>query len=284
MAKKKPAKDKLITPFLKWAGGKRQIIPSIVKLLPKDIENYSYTEPFIGGGAVLFHLQPVNAIINDYNAELINVYEVIRDNLDELLADLEKHRNESEYFYNIRGLDRTEDFALLGNVERASRLIYLNKTCYNGLYRVNSAGEFNTPFGRYKDPNIVNEPVLRAVSNYLNANNIRIRHGDYAAVLRDTDENSFVYMDPPYHPISESSNFTGYIQGGWNDVDQIRLREACDDLTRRGVKFLLSNSSSRFIREQYDGYNIRTVKASRTINADAGKRGEVTEVLIRNYG
>lgn len=277
------AKNKLVTPFVKWVGGKRQLMDVVMEAMPKNISNYTYVEPFIGGGAVFFNIQPKNAIINDLNSELINVYNVVKDNLDELILDLKKHRNESEYFYYIRSLDRSEDFAKIGKIQRASRLIYLNKTCYNGLYRVNNAGEFNSPFGRYKNPNIVNEPVLRAVSSYLNSNNIQIINGDYDIVLKNLDRNSFVYLDPPYHPISNSSNFTGYVQGGWNIFDQARLREACDELTTRGVKFLLSNSASGFIKDQYRNYNISTVKATRLINMDAEKRGEVDELLIRNY-
>lgn len=277
------AKNKLVSPFVKWVGGKRQLMDAIVEAMPKNIRNYTYVEPFIGGGAVLFHIQPKNAIINDFNSELINVYNVVKENLDELIIDLRKHKNESEYFYHIRSLDRTEDFSKIGKIQRASRLIYLNKTCYNGLYRVNNAGEFNSPFGRYKNPNIVNEPVLRAVSSYLNSNNVQILSGDYDNVLQNLDRNSFVYLDPPYHPISESSNFTGYIQGGWNIFDQARLREACDELTKKGIKFLLSNSSSGFIKDQYRDYNINIVKATRLINVDAEKRGEVDELLIRNY-
>jgi len=277
------AKNKLISPFVKWVGGKRQLMDTIVKFMPKNIKNYTYVEPFIGGGAVLFHLQPKNAIINDYNSELINVYNVVKENLDELIADLKKHKNDADYFYDIRKLDRSRDFDRIGKVRRASRLIYLNKTCYNGLYRVNSAGEFNSPFGRYKNPNIVNEPVLKAISKYLNANNIQIFNTDYAEILNNLDRNSFVYLDPPYHPLSESSNFTGYVQGGWGAADQERLREACDGLTGRGIKFMLSNSAAGFIKELYRNYDINIVKATRTINADAEKRGEIDEVLVRNY-
>lgn len=276
-------KNKFVLPFMKWVGGKRQIIGPIEKLMPRNLKRYTYVEPFVGGGAVFFHLQPRNAVINDYNAELINVYRVVRDNPAELLADLRKHRNEREYFYQIRGLDRTGGFGDIDCVQRASRCIYLNKTCFNGLYRVNRAGEFNTPFGRYVRPNIVNEAVIMAVSEFLNANNIEIRCGDYDEILDAAGENSFVYLDPPYHPVSDSSSFTSYIQGGWTDSDQIRLREACDRLTGRGVKFLLSNSATGFIKEQYAAYDITTVKAIRSINADSGGRGEIDEVLIRNY-
>lgn len=275
--------NKLVLPFMKWVGGKRQLMPSIVEHLPENIKEYKYIEPFIGGGAVFFNLQPKNAIINDFNEELINVYITIRDHLDELISDLKKHKNESEYFYKIRGLDRTQDFKKLSSVERASRIIYLNKTCFNGLYRVNNAGEFNAPFGRYKNPNIVNEPTLKAVNKYLKTNDIIIKSGDYAETLIDVNERTFVYLDPPYHPISENSNFTGYVQGGWNIFDQIRLREVCDELNAKGVKFLLSNSSAPIIKDQYRNYNISVVKANRAINSDGSNRGEVDELLIRNY-
>ncbi len=275
--------DKLVTPFLKWVGGKRQIMPSIVSLLPENIKEYSYVEPFIGGGAVLFHLQPEIAIINDFNAELINVYEVIKNNLDELIADLKKHKNEAGYFYEIRRLDRTKDYGNLTKVQRASRIIFLNKTCFNGLYRVNNAGEFNAPFGRYKNPNIVNERTLKAVNEYFNNNNITFSCQDYEEVLKKLDRNSFVYLDPPYHPLSESSNFTGYVQGGWDTADQVRLREACDELTKKGIKFLLSNSAAPFIKEQYKNYTIQIVKANRAINSNGAERGEIDELLIKNY-
>ena len=275
------AKNKLVAPFLKWVGGKRQIMPTIEQHLPKGIK--SYIEPFIGGGAVLFHLQPKNAIINDFNAELVNVYNVIKNDLENLIIDLNKHKNESRYFYEIRALDRTEAFGNLSDVERASRIIYLNKTCYNGLYRVNNSGEFNSPFGKYKNPNIVNEPTLRAVNSYLNSNNVRIENTDYETVLKEADKNSFVYLDPPYHPVSDSSNFTGYVQGGWDESEQIRLKEACDRLNKKGIKFMQSNSSVNFIKELYSDYQIHIIKAHRAINSDGDKRGEVEEVLIKNY-
>lgn len=275
--------NKLVAPFLKWVGGKRQLMPSIVEHLPENIKEHKYIEPFIGGGAVLFNLQPKNAIINDFNEELINVYQVIKNNLDELIADLKKHKNETEYFYSIRSLDRNGEFKKLTAVQRASRIIFLNKTCFNGLYRVNNAGEFNSPFGRYKNPNIVNEPTLKAVNKFLNSNNIEIKSGDYSEILKQTDKKCFVYLDPPYHPISESSNFTGYVQGGWNIYDQIDLKTACDELDKKGVKFLLSNSSADFIKDLYKDYKITIVKANRAINSNGADRGEVDEVLIRNY-
>ena len=273
----------LVMPFVKWVGGKRQLLASIAEHLPKNIKKYNYIEPFVGGGAVFFHLQPQRAIINDSNTELINVYQVIKNQPAELVADLKKHVNEPDYFYEIRALDRNESFKQLTPVQRASRVIYLNKTCYNGLYRVNNAGEFNVPFGKYKNPNIVNEPTIIAVSRYLNSGSITILNEDYGEVLNQADKNSFVYLDPPYHPISESSNFTGYVQGGWNMYDQIRLREACDVLHSKGIKFLLSNSSAPFIKEQYQNYKIIVVKANRAVNSNGAERGEIDEVLVMNY-
>jgi DNA adenine methylase len=272
-----------VAPFLKWVGGKRQLMPTILQHLPDKMEDLQYIEPFIGGGAVLFHLQPKRAIINDFNAELVNVYKVVRDDVEALIAHLKNHKNEVEYFYKIRELDRNPGLENLSDVERASRILFLNKTCFNGLYRVNKAGYFNVPFGRYKTPNFINESTLRADSQYLNQANIEILNLDFAEVLEKTDDKSFVYLDPPYQPVSKSSNFTGYVQGGWDEKEQIRLRECCDLLHAKGVKFLLSNSSAKFITDQYRNYNIKLVKANRAINSVGNLRGEVDEVLIWNY-
>lgn len=169
--------DNLCQPFLKWAGGKRQLLPAINKLIP---ENYStYYEPFVGAGAVLFDMQPKKAVINDANEELINVYRVIKNNIDELIFDLKEHINEEDYYYDVRKLDRTKEYKNMSDVKKASRILFLNKTCYNGLFRVNQQGEFNVPFGRYKNPNIVNEETLRAVHDYLNNNDVRILNVDF---------------------------------------------------------------------------------------------------------
>lgn len=275
--------NKLVAPFLKWVGGKRQLIPEISEILPKNLNQLNYVEPFIGGGALFFYLQPKTAIINDLNTELINVYKVIKSDVNSLIKDLRKHKNEIEYFYKIRSLDRSESFNKLTDVERASRIIYLNKTCYNGLYRVNNSGEFNAPFGRYTNPNIVNEPTLKAVNIFLNSSNIEILNKNYFDILKTTNNKSFVYLDPPYHPLTESSNFTGYIKGGWSVEDQIELRDACDMLNKKGIKFLLSNSNTALIRSEYKNYNIKVVKANRSINSDSTNRGEIDEVLITNY-
>lgn len=274
-------KNPLVQPVLKWAGGKRQLLKEISKYIPKSIS--TYYEPFLGGAAVLFHLQASKAIVNDFNSELINVYQVIKDNLEELIDDLKKHKNDQDYFYNIRGLDRTSEFKNLSSIQRASRIIYLNKTCYNGLFRVNQSGEFNTPFGKYKNPNIVNEITLRAVSNYFNKSNIKFFNGDFEECLKGIRRGSFVYFDPPYYPISDSSNFTGYTLDGFKKEDQERLKNLCDKLSKKNIKFLLSNSSAPFILDLYKDYRIEFVGANRSINSVSGKRGEINEILVRNY-
>ncbi len=274
--------NKLVLPFLKWVGGKRQLLKNLTDLMPSKIN--AYCEPFIGGGALLFHLQPDIAYINDINSELINVYKVVKENIDELLIELSRYKNEPEIFYEVRNWDRDKNFyASLSNIQRAARIIFLNKTCFNGLYRVNNSGEFNTPFGYYRKPNIVNEPVLRAVNNYFNNAEIYLSYYDYADVLLTLKKGTFVYLDPPYDPVSESSNFTGYSKGGFSKNEQIRLRECCDDLTKRGIKFMLSNSATDFIKEQYSEYNITIVKAKRVVNSVGYKRGDIDEVIIRNY-
>jgi len=272
----------LAAPVLKWVGGKRQLMGEIEKVLPKTYTRYY--EPFIGGGAVLFELQPNKAVINDVNSELINLYNVIKDDVESLIEDLRKHENTSEYFYKIREIDRNrESYEKLSNVEKASRIVYLNKTCFNGLFRVNKAGEFNSPFGKYKNPNIVDEITLRAVSKYFNKADIKILNGDFEQSLKGIRKGSFVYFDPPYDPVSSSANFTGYDKGGFNRDEQIRLKNLCDKLDKKGVKFLLSNSATDFIKDLYKDYNIKVVKAKRAINSNGNARGEVDEVLVRNY-
>lgn len=282
------AKNKLVMPVVKWVGGKRQLIDEIKSRIPKTFK--TYYEPFFGGGAVLFALQPKKAVINDLNDSLIKTYKVIKDNSDELIASLSLHENTSDYFYEIRNEDLyPETFNLKSDVEVASRLIYLNKTCFNGLFRVNSSGHFNTPFGNYKNPNIVNEPVIRAVSKYFNDNEITILNGDFAIACQEAQKGDFVYFDPPYDPVSDTASFTGYNAGGFGSEEQIRLRDLCVELDKRGVKFLLSNSATKFIIDLYKSKEFKSkitidiVKAKRSINSNGNKRGEVDEVLIRNY-
>lgn len=273
---------KQAAPVVKWVGGKRQLLQALTPLLPK--RRTPYCEPFVGGGALLFQLQPAVAYVNDINEDLISLYEVIRDDVESLILDLQQHRNEASYFYAIRDWDRDrERYDTLSRVQKASRIIYLNKTCYNGLFRVNNAGQFNTPFGHYKKPNIVNEGTLRAVSKYFNRASVTFSSLDYAEVLAKLPKGAFAYLDPPYDPVSDTANFTGYAKGGFTRADQIRLRECCDELTRRGIKFMLSNSATGFIKEQYAHYHITVVPAKRAINSDSTKRGQVDEVVVRNY-
>lgn len=212
MAKKAPI-DPLVRPYLKWAGGKRQLMPEIQRTIPRRYT--TYYEPFVGAGALLFAIQPRRAVINDHNEQLIVTYMAIRDDVEALIALLKTHKENTsqEYFYEIRSLDRdAEAFAALSPVEKAARLIYLNKTCFNGLYRVNLQGLFNVPYGRYKNPAIFDEESLRAVSRYLNGNDVDILTGDFAAAVEGADGESFVYFDPPYHS-KDNTNFTGYQAG-----------------------------------------------------------------------
>ena len=232
----------------------------------------------------MFELQPKKAIINDINSDLILVYTAIKDNVEALIELLETYPNEENFYYELRNKDRDQSkYDKLSKIEKAARVIYLNKTCYNGLYRVNNAGEFNSPFGRYKTPNIVNAPVLRAVSDYFNSSEIKFSTTDFAVVLEQVRRGTFVYLDPPYDPVSDTSSFTGYSKGGFTREQQIRLRECCDVLNARGIKFMLSNSATDFIREQYSDYHITIVQAKRAINSVASKRGDVDEVIITNY-
>ena len=230
----------LAQPFVKWAGGKRQLFPEINKYIPTY--QGTYYEPFLGGGAVLLNHQPPKFIANDVNHEIINVYNIVKNHLDELIEDLKKHKNESDYFYKVRELDRDKDrYAKLTPIEKASRILFLNKTCFNGLFRVNRKGQFNVPFGRYKNPKIVNETTLKAVNEYLNAVDDTFISKDYkeALDLENIKRNSFIYFDPPYDPISDSSSFTGYSINGFTKKNQQELKEVCDILHSKNCKFLL---------------------------------------------
>ncbi len=263
-------------PPVKWAGGKGQLIPQFEPLLPKNGYRL-YIEPFVGGGAVFFHLSPSKAILIDNNKELINFYLAVRDNLEELLHSLKKHENTADYYYQVRALDAEK----LSPVERASRFLYLNKTAYNGLWRVNSSGKHNVPFGRYKNPRIADEHNLRLVSEVLKQ--AELIHGDFSRVLDCAGPGSFVYFDPPYHPLSETASFTGYTPESFSAGDQRRLAEVFRELDRMGCTVMLSNSDTPFIRELYSGYDVKVVRARRAINCRADKRGPVNELVIRNY-
>jgi len=277
------SKKQLIAPVLKWAGGKRQLLDTLIPLVPKD---YSvYCEPFVGGGALFFALQPQSACINDVNHELIRVYTVIKNDVDALIEQLKQFQNNKDQFYEIRSWDRNKDkYTHLSDIEKAARIIYLNRTCFNGLFRVNASGEFNVPFGNYANPNIVNEPVLRAISFYFNNSEIVFNAVDYAEILKNLPDNAFVYLDPPYDPVSVTANFTSYTKDGFSRDEQIKLRKCCDELNERGIKFMLSNSATDFICDQYSKYNIEIISAKRLVGADASKRGRIQEVIVRNYG
>jgi DNA adenine methylase len=267
-------------PFVKWVGGKTQLLEEIHHRLPRKINRYF--EPFVGGGAVFFSLGHENATLIDINEELVNAYQVIRDNVDALIKDLKKHEYSEEYFYRIRDKDRSKDFQKWSDVRRASRLIFLNKTCFNGLYRVNSEGFFNTPFGRYFNPRILDEENLRACSKALKS--VEILHGSFMQIDELAKKGDFVYFDPPYAPVSETAYFTSYSKEGFAVDMQLELRDLCLRLNKKGVKFMLSNADVPLIRELYsDKFNIEVVMAFRSVNSVATKRGKVREVIITNY-
>lgn len=266
-------------PIIKWAGGKRQLMFELLKNMPKSYNRYF--EPFIGGGALFFELQPENAYISDVNEELTNLYSVIKNNPNELIKDLKKHEVSKEYFLQIRSIDRDHKYKKLNDIQRASRFIYLNRTCFNGLYRVNSQGQFNVPFGYYKNPRIIDENNLLNCAKLLQ--NTEIKHADFAEILNHVQKGDFVYFDPPYVPLNETSSFTSYTKDGFDIDMQFKLRDVCNELDSMGVKFLLSNSDTPLVNELYENYNIKKVFASRAINANANGRGKITEVLVRNY-
>lgn len=289
-------------PFLKWAGGKGQLLAQLRPLLPKGLvegQDYCYVEPFIGGGAMLFFVLELfpnisKVIINDLNPNLSITYRVLRDNVDGLigyLSEIEKTyrslSDEERKAYYLKKRDEYNSFTL-GEVEQTARLIFLNRTCFNGLYRVNKSGLFNVPFGRYLNPKICDTATLLANNQLLQG--VEIMQGDFADTLCDIKhQNVFVYLDPPYRPISSSSSFTSYSQEGFSDDEQVRLRVFCDMIDSRGYQFMLSNSDSlksngvSYFDEFYQGYQIDRISASRNINSKGTARGKVTEVLIRNY-
>lgn len=273
----------VVKPILKWVGGKRQLLSEISPLIPGEFDKYF--EPFVGAGAVIFDLLPNKAVINDLNAELINVYQAIKHSPDELIELLQEHtnNNDKEYFYRVRELDRQAGYDDLSSVFKASRTIYLNKTGFNGLYRVNKAGQFNTPWGRYKNPRILDADNILAMSKYFNENEIEILNTDYKEALNTVSNGDFVYFDPPYLPISPSSAFVSYTSDGFGIEQQIELKETCDLLNNKGVKFLLSNSYHPFLLELYQDYNIKIVEARRNVNSKGHKRGKIREILVSNY-
>ncbi|MBP8613886.1 MAG: DNA adenine methylase [Firmicutes bacterium] len=289
-------------PFVKWAGGKSQIL---CELLPRiDISPRNYWEPFVGGGALFFALLETGIIhshsdencdfcgdnamgsksspgkkivINDKNEELANAYRVVQSNVADLVESLERHLVTKEHFYKVRAQDPSE----LSEVERASRFIFLNKTCYNGLWRVNKKGHFNVPFGRYKNPRICDETNLLAVSCALRG--VTILSRDFEEVAICAQSGDFVYFDPPYHPLSETSDFTSYVDSGFGTKDQERLASVARYLTRAGVFCMISNSDTEFARKLYAGFRVEHVEARRSINSKKDRRGWVPELIVRNW-
>ncbi|MDF5719631.1 MAG: DNA adenine methylase [Rhizonema sp. PD37] len=266
-------------PFVKWAGGKTQLLLELTSRVPQTFQRYY--EPFIGGGALFFSLQPEKALLSDINAELINVYKVVKSNVEKLIASLTQHVYQESYFYNIREADRTTEYTTWDSVQKASRLIYLNKTCFNGLYRVNSKGQFNAPFGDYQNPKICDPENLRACSKILQS--ATLTSCSYLCIEKHVHKGDFVYFDPPYAPLSTTSNFTNYSKNGFSTENQEILRDLCAKLDKKGVFWMLSNSAAPLILDLYSDYNIEMVEASRTINSKAGKRGKIKEVIVRNY-
>ncbi|MCB0361033.1 MAG: DNA adenine methylase [Bdellovibrionales bacterium] len=266
-------------PFLKWAGGKSQLLPELLARLPSAFG--AYHEPFLGGGALFFATRPQTAWLSDINDELINVYRVVQESVDQLVNALNQHVYDRDYFYTLRDADRLSSFADWTPVARAARFIYLNKTCFNGLYRVNANGQFNTPFGRYQNPRILDEPVLRACHRALQG--VSLRCAPFSSVSEQAKPGDFVYLDPPYVPVSASANFTSYSRFRFGAEEQEQLRDLCRDLDRRGVLFLLSNSAVDRVTTLYREFRLEHVDASRAINSKGGRRGKVQEALVSNY-
>lgn len=286
--------DPFARPFLKWAGGKRSLLNEILPRIPEI--SGRYIEPFLGAGAVLLAIPvEIPKLANDFNSELISVYTSIRDSKEELLHELKKHRNSQDHFLRVRGWDRRDDYANRTNIEKAARFIYLNKTCFNGLYRVNSKGEFNVPFGHYKKPEIFSREHLNRISDLLNgidvdggkvAPRVRFKSGDYRNLTSQAQKGDFVYLDPPYDPLTSTSSFVSYQKEGFTRENQLELRDELVRLSRKSIPVLLSNSDTPFIRKIYREsgiFNITSIKVRRAIGASAASRGLVSEVLITNY-
>lgn len=272
-------------PFVKWVGGKRQLLRQFRELglyPPEDFNptTNTYYEPFVGGGAVFFDLLPKNAELSDLNNELVTTYNAIKNNVDELIQSLQKHIYDKDYYLEVRA-KKVDD---LSDIEIASRFIFLNRTGFNGLYRVNKSGQFNVPFGRYNNPVICDEDNLRRVSDALH--DVTITHQDYKNVLKTAKIGDFIYLDPPYYPISATSSFTSYTAEEFLEKEQTELRDTFVRLHKKGCFVMLSNSDTPFINELYsglDGITVNKITAGRAINSKGSGRGKITEVLVTNY-
>ena len=274
--------NKELQPFTKWTGGKRKLLPIIKSLMPDNYTNYF--EPFVGGGALFFELAPQQALINDFNTELINCYQQIKEHPDQLITLLQHHKekNTKDYYLDLRSVDRDGRIEQMTGVEKAARIMYMLRVDFNGLYRVNAKNQFNVPYGRYKNPKIVDSELIYAISNYLNKNSIQIVSGDFEKAVETAKQGDFVYFDPPYIPISETSAFTSYTHEGFSYDDQVRLRDTFKKLSERGVHVMLSNSSSSLVYELYKDFTIHSIEVTRANGAKASSRGKVLEVIITN--
>ena len=298
-----PNKTTSARPFVKWAGGKRSLISQLEEQLPANFDNWenvTYIEPFVGGGAMLFYMLQQypnikHAVINDINSDLTTCYQTIRDNTEELIRSL---REIQEAYYAMQTEDARKEFYLavrdrynqknLDAIENTTKFIFLNRTCFNGLYRVNKKGLFNVPFGKYSNPQICDETTIRADSELLKR--VEILTGDFEETFNYAKGNTFFYFDPPYRPLSNTSSFNDYAKETFNDNAQIRLKEYCDKVNEAGFSFMLSNSDCKGKNEEdnffdvlYGKYHIERVWASRSINSNPDKRGKLTEILVRNY-
>ena len=273
-------------PFVKWAGGKRQLLAELEKSFPKQFG--TYFEPFLGGGAVLFDLlakKPnLKCSVSDLNSDLVLAYVTIRDKLGRLIESLENHsenyHNDSTgYYYEIRKQEPKSQ------IEKVSRLLFLNKTCFNGLYRVNSKGKFNVPLGRYTNPNIVNRENLTTVSKFLQSDKIKISCRDFESILNDAKKGDFVYFDPPYQPVSDTANFTSYTHRDFTEDDLQRLADLAHQLNSKGCYVLLSNSNTKIVKKLFSSkkWKVKEISVNRAINSNSQKRTGHKEVLIKNY-
>ena len=271
-------------PFVKWAGGKRQIMDKLKQHVPDNFN--TYYEPFVGGGALFFEIAPKKAVLNDYNTELMNIFECIKDEnkFEKLLKELDHHEtyHSEEYYYEIRNIDRDrKKFSKLSEYKRAARTIYLNKACFNGLYRVNSKNEFNVPFGKKTKVNTYEGQNLGIIHCILNFNDIKLISTDFEAAVKDAKKGDFIYFDPPYD--SDTDTFTSYTEEGFGKEEQRRLAKVYKELSNRGCYVMLSNHNTKLVRELYRDFNIHIIEAKGNINANGKKRGKVEEVIITNY-
>ena len=268
-----------LTPFLKWAGGKRQLIHEIFPRIPEY--KGRYIEPFMGAAAVFFRVCPPKCWLNDINQELVNCFCTVRDEVEQLIERLSRYQYDKDFYYQIRSLDRQEGgLSNLDKIDRAARFIYLNRSGFNGLYRVNSKGHFNVPFGRYKNPNIIMKEKLLACHSHLKRARITQMH--FREVLLKVEKGDFVYLDPPYLPLSKSSNFTNYDKQGFGENEQLELAEFLHYFNRKNISFLASNADHRNIYELYEGLQITKIYAKRSINSKPDGRAQIGELLISN--